>query len=677
MINSKLGPYEIRAEIGKGGMATVYRAYQPAVDRDVAIKVIHNNGLAEPNAAERFQREAQIIARLEHPHILPVYDFNGTNNPPYIVMRLLDGGTLRDVIDHKALPFDEIGYILRQTASALDYAHSRGIVHRDVKPSNILLDQVGNIFVADFGMAHLVAPLAGQNTLTLDGTALGTPGYMAPEQGLGASTITAQADIYALGVMLFEMLTGELPYYAESSIALMLKHISEPIPSAYNQNPLLPRAVDTVLQQALAKQPENRFVTVTAFAEAVIQALGGAVATIPIHLVHHQTQIDSVATNDMSTLRDTVPVVPDSTMSEQQRQVTVLFLNLIEIEEVLFETRDEEETALAMKALTTAADRIIVQHGGIVYEHTRQTVQAAWGIENAGEDDAERAINAALTIRQSLFETIAPSYWSASDEILPLRIALHTGFVLQQPSSQHGKRTLAGQTLNIVQKIADLAAIGLILVTQSTYRQVIGVFDMFPQPAIRIRGHKELFEVYTVERARPRAFRLSTRGIEGIETKTIGRDAELKTLQESLLLTIEDRETQMITCVGDAGIGKSRLLYEFSKWIDGIEHDVILFQGRAVPQLMKQPYALLRDVLAFRFEILDSDSLSTAREKFETGIAVFMGADSAEKSHFIGHLVGIDFSESPYIKQILRFDCPICNLLCLSYFFHHFNIAGF
>jgi len=559
MINSKLGPYEIRAEIGKGGMATVYRAYQPAVDRDVAIKVIHNNGLAEPNAAERFQREAQIIARLEHPHILPVYDFNGTNNPPYIVMRLLDGGTLRDVIDHKALPFDEIGYILRQTASALDYAHSRGIVHRDVKPSNILLDQVGNIFVADFGMAHLVAPLAGQNTLTLDGTALGTPGYMAPEQGLGASTITAQADIYALGVMLFEMLTGELPYYAESSIALMLKHISEPIPSAYNQNPLLPRAVDTVLQQALAKQPENRFVTVTAFAEAVIQALGGAVATIPIHLVHHQTQIDSVATNDMSTLRDTVPVVPDSTMSEQQRQVTVLFLNLIEIEEVLFETRDEEETALAMKALTTAADRIIVQHGGIVYEHTRQTVQAAWGIENAGEDDAERAINAALTIRQSLFETIAPSYWSASDEILPLRIALHTGFVLQQPSSQHGKRTLAGQTLNIVQKIADLAAIGLILVTQSTYRQVIGVFDMFPQPAIRIRGHKELFEVYTVERARPRAFRLSTRGIEGIETKTIGRDAELKTLQESLLLTIEDRETQMITCVGDAGIGKEQV----------------------------------------------------------------------------------------------------------------------
>jgi serine/threonine protein kinase len=187
MIGTRLGPYEIIEEVGKGGMATVYRAYQPAVDRCVAVKVLHQSIANDPQAMERFRREARVIARLEHSHILPVYDFDGAHDPPYIVMRFVDSGTLKDVLNLRRLPFDELGYLLRQTASALDYAHRQGIVHRDIKPSNIMLDREGNVLVSDFGIARVAttADQVGAKSLTQSGSFLGTPAYMSPEQVAG------------------------------------------------------------------------------------------------------------------------------------------------------------------------------------------------------------------------------------------------------------------------------------------------------------------------------------------------------------------------------------------------------------------------------------------------------------------------------------------------------------
>src|SRR5215510_12414286 len=224
MIGNKLGPYELLEELGRGGMATVYRAYQPNVDRFVAVKVIHRSVASDSKSLDRFTREARLVARLEHPHILPVYDYNGLNDPPYIVMRYLPTGTLKDILERGQLPYHEIAYLMAQIGSALDYAHRQGVIHRDIKPSNIMVDSEGNAFLTDFGIARIVE--AEGEGLTGTGMAIGTPGYMAPEQGLG-TPIDHRVDIYALGVMLYELLVGKLPFSAETPMAVILKHIND------------------------------------------------------------------------------------------------------------------------------------------------------------------------------------------------------------------------------------------------------------------------------------------------------------------------------------------------------------------------------------------------------------------------------------------------------------------
>ena len=280
MIGTKLGSYEIIEEVGKGGMATVYRAYQPSVDRFVAVKVIRQSIAEDPQAMARFQREARVVARLEHPHVLPIHDF--AHDPPYIVMRYLEGGTLKDVLRRGRLPLDEVGYLLRQVAAALDYAHRQGVVHRDVKPSNILIDGEGNAFVSDFGIARIVSQGgvgAGQG-LTQSGSLMGTPGYMAPEQAMGCGA-DHRADLYSLAVVVFEILSGQLPYRGETPMDAVFKHVSEPVPSACALNDSLPAALDEVLRRAMAKDPAARYGTASELAEAIVVALGGTVAHTP------------------------------------------------------------------------------------------------------------------------------------------------------------------------------------------------------------------------------------------------------------------------------------------------------------------------------------------------------------------------------------------------------------
>jgi serine/threonine-protein kinase len=264
-----LGQYRIVRLLGKGGMSAVYEGIQAAINRTVAVKVLPRSLMHDDTFMQRFRREAEVVAHLEHLHILPIYDYGEYDGIPYIVMRYLEGGTVQDRIKEGPLPVSSIASIIRQIASALDYAHGRNVVHRDIKPSNILLDPDGNAYLADFGIAKV-----HEGTAQLTGSGIvGTPAYMAPEQSQ-SSTPYPSADIYALGVTLFEMLTGALPLIAaDTPIGQILMHIQQPVPSLASFRPELPPHLDAVVQRAMSKEPAHRYRTAGDMARALDDAI--------------------------------------------------------------------------------------------------------------------------------------------------------------------------------------------------------------------------------------------------------------------------------------------------------------------------------------------------------------------------------------------------------------------
>ncbi len=269
LIGQRLGQYEIVALLGEGGMAAVYRARQPSMDRDVAVKVIESKLARNPEFVKRFEREARTVAALSHPFILKVFDYGQQGDLVYLVMELLNGGSLAELIGREPLSVARTGQVLDQVASALDYAHRRGIIHRDLKPQNVLLDEEGNAHLTDFGIVKL---LSETTALTQSGLAMGTPTYMAPEQWQGKA-VDARADLYALGVMLFEMLAGQLPFVADTPFGLMHQHVYDPPPSIRALRRDLPSGVEQVLSKALAKEPDQRFQTAHDLAAAFKTAL--------------------------------------------------------------------------------------------------------------------------------------------------------------------------------------------------------------------------------------------------------------------------------------------------------------------------------------------------------------------------------------------------------------------
>ncbi|MEM7028992.1 MAG: serine/threonine-protein kinase [Chloroflexota bacterium] len=269
LIGRKIGSYQITDSIGKGGMATVYKAYQASMDRHVAIKVLPPHFLQDATFVERFEREARTIAKLEHPHILPVYDYGKTDDGlAYIAMRYIETGTLADLLDESVLFLEESIRIIDQVSDALSYAHQQGVVHRDLKPSNILIDLQGQAFLSDFGLARSTS---SDGSLT-GGMIVGTPNYMAPEQGQGHQA-DERSDIYALGVILYEMTTGRRPFHAETPMAVMLKHITDPLPPPRQINAELHPTIEQVLLTTLAKEPEERYQTVAKMNAVLKQAI--------------------------------------------------------------------------------------------------------------------------------------------------------------------------------------------------------------------------------------------------------------------------------------------------------------------------------------------------------------------------------------------------------------------
>jgi serine/threonine protein kinase len=275
MIGKTLGKYKLVEEIGRGGMAVIYKAYQESLDRHVAIKVLLMER-ASSDFAERFNREARAVARLSHPNILPIYDFGHEGDLSYIVMKYAPAGTLKGRMGKSMAPEEAVRFV-SQIAAALDHAHERGVLHRDVKPGNVLLDEEDWVLLGDFGLAKL---MAADVQLTASGVGVGTPAYMSPEQVQGLE-VDARTDVYSLGTVLYEMVTGDVPFKADTPMAVALKHLTDPLPSPRSVKPGLPLEVEQIIVKAMAKDREDRYQSAGEMARTLLQALDEKLSLLP------------------------------------------------------------------------------------------------------------------------------------------------------------------------------------------------------------------------------------------------------------------------------------------------------------------------------------------------------------------------------------------------------------
>jgi serine/threonine protein kinase len=299
------GNYQIHESIGRGGMATVYRAHDRRTSQDVAIKFISPALAENEQFIRRFRREVKVVAQLDHPNIVPVLDYGEQDGYAYQVMPFLNVGSLSDRIDKGPISLEVGGRVLDQVATALAYAHQHGVIHRDVKPSNILLDPEGNALLADFGMARRV-----EATESLTGSAvIGTPAYMAPEQVQGGP-VDSRCDQYALGVILFQLATGTLPYSAETPMGYLLKHVNEPFPAATQRNPRVPLMIEHVILKATAKNPGERFESISEMNRTLQASLAyiqdpisNEAPTIVLPSMGHETEVAGQKRRSRKTLR--------------------------------------------------------------------------------------------------------------------------------------------------------------------------------------------------------------------------------------------------------------------------------------------------------------------------------------------------------------------------------------
>ena len=361
---------------------------------------------------------------------------------------------------------------------------------------------------------------------------------------------------------------------------------------------------------------------------------------------------DSVVDTTLRVLRDQLVELErqatqqDAANQARRKLVTVLFADVSGFT-AFSENRDAEDVANLVNHLWIRADRVIQEYGGYIDKHIGDAVMALWGTETSREDDAERAVRAALKMQETFKEGVGS---------LPIRlkVGINSGQVLLSAIGTQGEFTAMGDTVNTASRLVNSANGGEVLISHDTYQLVRGIFDVQKQTPIIVKGKAEPLQTYVIQRVRPRAFRIGRRGVEGVTTRMVGREAEFQTIQSALEQTVLNRRVTVVIVKGDAGLGKSRLIYEFEAWLDSYPTDFYLFKGRADEETMSLPYSLLRDVFSERFQIRDSDSQAEARQKLMRGMAAMIEAGSEERTAFIGELLGFDFSESTFVRGIRK-----------------------
>jgi class 3 adenylate cyclase len=334
-------------------------------------------------------------------------------------------------------------------------------------------------------------------------------------------------------------------------------------------------------------------------------------------------------------------------MAQQRKQVTVLFININSLSAIAQQIGSSSLSNDCWQRL----DKVIQENGGQANRPVSDNTLAIFGAPTAHEDDPQRAVQAALQMHLILADF---NRTHQLQEEIVMRIGISTGLVLFDTIGLEGGFMAIGDTVNIAGGLVRFLPDEPVVVDRSAYRHIRGLFDAISLPKVEIPGRERPIEAYRITQEKPRAFFINSWEIEGVEPRLIGREKETQQLQKAMQLALATRQARAITISGEAGVGKSRLLDEFDNWIELMPEELFYFKGQARQDTQSVPYGLIRDLIAFRFQIQDSDSAEQVRQKLEKGIAEFLGDDGLEAAHFIGQLLGYDFSNSPYLQGVLE-----------------------
>jgi class 3 adenylate cyclase/tetratricopeptide (TPR) repeat protein len=580
--------YRVEALVGRGGMGVVYRATDLSLERPVALKLIAPELTNDERFRARFLREPRLAASLDHPNVVPIYQAGEHGGQLYLAMRFVAGSDLASVLErHRTLTPDRAVAILAQIAGALDAAHRRGLVHRDVKPANVLLDEEEHAYLTDFGITKQVR---GVSTET--GGVIGTLDYLAPEQIRGEK-VDGRADCYALACVLYECLAGAAPFRRQSEAETLWAHMQEEpaAPAGY-------QVLDPVFRTALAKDRDERFPSCSALLSASRRALEqpaiglGAARAAP---------------ERAAPARDPDMPVSAAPTTEERKVVTVLFAELGFKSE--FE-RDPERLRDFVDRVRAVAGEELEVSGGTVDSALGDAVLATFGLPVAQEDHAERALHAALATRSVLA--------SRFGEALSLRIGVESGQVIAG-APPGGRPTVTGQPLVAAGRLARNAAGGEILVGERTAHTARGAFELR-----RAEGGHRL--VRGLARVRPR-------GVRELGRAFVGREPELALLQATYDRVADQRQAHLATIVGDAGVGKTSLVHAWrerlapgdTRWYTG--H--CLAYGRAIT------YHPLSEILRERFDVRPSDPPEVVRARLgeKDILGLTLGLDPPHELH--------------------------------------------
>ncbi len=559
MIGQTFSHYRIVEKLGEGGMGLVYRAEDTKLRRTVALKFLISHLVNDTGAKQRFLREAQAVAALNHPNVCTIYEIDEAQGQTFIVMEFIEGESLENKARHGPLNINEALSIAIQVAEGLQEAHDKGVIHRDIKPQNLMLTKRGQVKIMDFGLAHL----ADRTKLTKTGTTMGTPVYISPEQAQGADT-DHRSDIWSFGCVLYEMIAGRPPFVEEHELALLYAILNETPEDVTALRPEVPAEIALIVRKALAKRPNERYSGIGVLIQDLRYCLTNQAET---------AQVSSEGKPPQST--EGKQLLPEG----ERVQVTLVASSLGGYTD-LVEQLSPEEVDPVKSEIRSRAFEIAEHHDGIVNHFSGEEIVTAFGVTTAYEDHFSRAASAAVTLRSAVRE-IGAEIKSKTGFSLWLNSGIDTGLVMARRSEDPDQPyQIVGGPAKLAASLARLGKPEEILISPESQRLLAPFFETEACPPLRVEGTAKSIIPYLLGREFGRQSRLDAAQQLGLSAYT-GRDVELETLRGCFSLTLQG-EGQLVSVVGEAGLGKSRLLYEFRQRLAG--EDVTVLQGLCQPR---------------------------------------------------------------------------------------------